>query len=44
MNNYKIYIMALGLAGMGLTSCTADFLDVESKVDSIGRKAMHTGL
>lgn len=34
MNNYKIYIMALGLAGMGLTSCTADFLDVESKVES----------
>ena len=34
MNNYKIYIMALGLAGMGLASCTADFLDVESKVES----------
>lgn len=34
MNNFKIYIMALGLAGMGLASCTADFLDVESKVES----------
>ena len=32
MNNYKIYMIALGLAGMGLASCTADFLDVESKV------------
>lgn len=34
MNNYKIYMMALGLAGTGLASCTADFLDVESKVES----------
>ena len=34
MNNYKIYMIALGLAGMGLASCTADFLDVESKVES----------
>lgn len=34
MNNYKIYIMALGLAATGLASCTADFLDVESKVES----------
>ena len=35
MSNYKIYMMiALGLAGTSLVSCTADFLDVESKVES----------
>lgn len=34
MNKYKIYMLALGLASTGLASCTADFLDVESKVES----------
>lgn len=34
MNNYKIYMMAWGVVGMGLVSCTAGFLDVESKVES----------
>ena len=31
---FKLNIVALGLLGFGLASCTADFLDVESKTES----------
>ena len=31
MNKFKLYMLGLGLASMGLASCTAGFLDVESK-------------
>lgn len=31
MNNIKLYIFGLALASMGMTSCSASFLDVESK-------------
>jgi len=34
MNKFKLYILGLGLASMGLASCTAGFLDVESKKES----------
>lgn len=34
MNKFKLYILGLGLASMGLASCTAGFLDVESKTES----------
>lgn len=34
MNKFKLYILVLGLASMGFVSCTADFLDVESKKES----------
>lgn len=34
MNNIKLYIFALSLSGLYLNSCTADFLDVESKTES----------
>ena len=34
MNKFKLYILGLGLASMGFASCTADFLDVESKRES----------
>lgn len=34
MNKFKLYIFGLGLASMGLASCTAGFLDVESKTES----------
>ena len=34
MNKFKIYILGIGLASMGLTSCTAAFLDVTSKTES----------
>lgn len=34
MNKFKLYMLGLGLASMGLASCTAGFLDVESKTES----------
>lgn len=34
MNKFKIYVMSIGLASMTLASCTASFLDVESKRES----------
>lgn len=34
MNNIKLYIFGLALASMGMTSCSASFLDVESKKES----------
>ena len=34
MNKLKLYMLGLGLASMGLASCTAGFLDVESKTES----------
>lgn len=34
MNKFKLYMLGLGLASMGLVSCTAGFLDVESKTES----------
>lgn len=34
MKNFKIYILALGISGLYLNSCTANFLDVESKTES----------
>lgn len=34
MNKIKLYILGIGLATMGLASCTAGFLDVESKRES----------
>lgn len=34
MSKFKLYILGLGLASMGLASCTAGFLDVESKTES----------
>ncbi|WP_300701781.1 RagB/SusD family nutrient uptake outer membrane protein [Bacteroides sp.] len=34
MNKFKINILALGFAGLGLTACSESFLDVESKTES----------
>ena len=34
MNKFKLYIFGLALASMGMTSCSASFLDVESKKES----------
>lgn len=34
MNNIKLYIFGLALLSMGMTSCSASFLDVESKKES----------
>lgn len=34
MNKFKLYMLGLGLASMGLAPCTAGFLDVESKTES----------
>lgn len=34
MNKFKLYMLGLGLTSMGLASCTAGFLDVESKTES----------
>ena len=34
MNKFKLYIFGLALTSMGMTSCSASFLDVESKKES----------
>lgn len=34
MNKFKLYMLGLGLASMGLVSCTAGFLDVESNLNN----------
>lgn len=34
MNKFKLNILALGFAGLGLTACSESFLDVESKTES----------